>query len=127
MTAQQIPDRRVERLAFDVPERHLDGGQRAAAHDAGHAVAHHGQIELLPHFFDLHGIFANQQRRQIFDRRLHNTGPAAALANAIDAFVGEDLDKEPVACIPATAAGSGIHQIRLDLCDFHGLVLCFVR
>ena len=48
LASQQIPDRHAQRLPFDVPQRHLNPGQRAPSHDARHAVPHHRQIHLLP-------------------------------------------------------------------------------
>ncbi len=116
---QQPPDRHAEVLAEDVPQRHLDPGDRRGA-DHPHApealLVHHA-IGLL----DVARIAADQERRQV----LHGADDRARLplerrlAPAVEPWlVRLDLDEHPVAHL-------GVDHGRLDSGDFHGA--CLVR
>src|SRR5690606_33592464 len=95
--AEEVPDRLAEDLALDVPERGLDGGHRAAADRAEQAVAHGGGVHLGPEAVDMSGVLADEDVGEVVDGRLDDARPAGALADALDAFVGQDLDEEPAA------------------------------
>ena len=118
--AEQRGDGQIERLALDVPERHFDGGQCAAADHAGHAVAHHGDKELLPELFDLERVLADEQGRQVAHRGFDDPRPAAAFAHPVNAFVGMDFDKEPIAGAPSRRIGYvGVHEKCLNIGNLH--------
>ena len=83
-------------------------------------MAHHRQQHLLPDLLNRKGIVANQDLAQIFDRGFDHPRPATRLAHAIDAGIGKDLNKEPIARLPATAIRHiGMHQVGFDFGDFH--------
>src|SRR5262249_34825458 len=123
LTAEQVPDRRSQRLPLDVPERHVDAGHRPGADDAGHAMTHDGAEHLLPELLDMRRILADEHRREILHRALDAPRPAAALADPGDAGVGIDLDEEPVAAprprpgiaLRAGAVRGGIGLLRREL------------
>src|SRR5690606_7801866 len=121
LAAKQLIDGHTERLALDIPQRHFDAGHGAAADNAGHAMAHHAQIHFLPEFFDLKWVLTDENARQVMDCGFYNARPTAGFAHAINARVSEDFDKTPVARLPAgTIRHTGMHEIGLDLSDFHG-------
>jgi hypothetical protein len=106
LATEQVPDGRLERLALDVPERHVDAAQRPGADDPGHAVAHHRAEHLLPEPLDMGRVLADEKRAQILHGAFHHARPAAALADPGDAGIGVDLEEEPVpaAALAANAA-----------------------
>ena len=63
--AKQTPHRHLQRLSIEVPQRHIDGGERAGAGCAGHAVAHLRDEQLVPQLIDMPRILADQQRREV--------------------------------------------------------------
>ena len=73
----------------------------------------------VPQVFDLGWIFPDQDGREIANGRLDHPGPARGFAHAINALIGEDFDKEPVARFPATAGHAGVHEIGFDFGNFH--------
>ena len=95
--AQQIPYRGIERLALDVIQGHVNRGHCAAAHHAGHAMSHRRQQNLLPDLLDVKRVFADEQGGDVLNRGLNHARPTAAFAHAINAFVREHFDEEPVA------------------------------
>ena len=98
LAAQQPPDRQAERLAEDIPQRHLDAGDGAHADGAEppEAVLGQGAIGLL----DVAGVEPDQQRRQVIDTAAHGAGLPLQrrLAPAMEArLVGIDAYEDPVA------------------------------
>ena len=119
LAAQQVPDRRVQGLALQVPERQLDAGDGARADHARHAVALRGGEQLLPDPLDQERVLTDDQRLQVLDRGLHDPRPAPALADAVQPGVGMDLHEQPVA--PAGPLGrAAVNQERADIGDAHG-------
>src|SRR5690349_23890092 len=57
-SAEQVPDGSTEGLAFDVPERHVDRRQGAAANDPGLTVTHHRNVHLLPETLDVERVLS---------------------------------------------------------------------
>src|SRR5215469_14877779 len=85
----------------------------ARADHTSHAVRHHGAEAFLPEPLNVYGILADEERRQILHGALHHARPAAAFADAGDARVRQDLEKEPVArAAPPAFAPGGIHPMR---------------
>ena len=105
--AEQLVDRLAQRLADDVPERHLDRADRAVEDRpaARELVAEH----VAPQPLDLERRAADHMALgELRDRRLDGRGLpfAGALADAGDAVVGVDLREHPVA--PARADQVGV-------------------
>ena len=140
LAAEQVPHRRAERLALDVPQRHVDAGHGAAADRAEHAVAHDGGLHLLPELLDMGRVLADEHGLEVLDGGLDHPRPAGALADAGDALVGVDLDEQPVAhaaeggvgdarrrllrpgrvgCPSLRLRRAGMHQERADIGDLH--------
>ena len=59
-SAEQVVDRRVERLALDVPQRHVDRGD--GGHGDGTAAPVRSAIEVLPDVFGLEGVAVDDAR-----------------------------------------------------------------
>ena len=119
LAAQQVPDRPVQRLALQVPERQLDAGDGARADHAGHAVALRGGVQLLPDPLDQERVLAHDQQLQVLDRGLHDPRPAPALADTVEPGVGMDLHEQPVAPAGPFGRAAG-NQERADVGDAHG-------
>src|SRR5207244_10879579 len=60
--AEQPPDRLPQRLALDVPQRDVDGGERLRA-EAGLPARQQGPIELVPNALMRQRIIAMDRRR----------------------------------------------------------------
>ena len=97
LAAQQVPDRHAQGLAFDVPQRHVDAGHGTGAHRAGQTMDHDGRHHALPQPLNVGRVLAHQQTLEVLYRCFDHAGPARTFANAHQAFVGVDLDKQPVA------------------------------
>ena len=95
--AQQFIDRHAQRLALDVPQRDVDGrdgrGEDALRREEAAAEEH------LPDVLDPRRVLADQQRLEVLDRADHRQfAPGdARLADAVDALVGIDDDKQKIA------------------------------
>jgi hypothetical protein len=92
-TAKQLPDRKAERLALDVPEREIDRGERVRG-IAGLTARHDGPVDLLPDAFGEQRIVADEVRRDhtvdhLRDHVLFGDGRQSVTD---DAGVGLDLD-----------------------------------
>ena len=90
-----------------------------AADHAGHAVALRGGVQLLPDPLDQERILADDQRRQVLDRGLHDPRPSPALADAVEPRVGVHLHEQPVAPAGPFGRAAG-NQERADVGDAHG-------
>jgi hypothetical protein len=126
---EELVHRAAERLAGDVPQRHLDGGDRTVA-EIGivvePTVGRPGE-ELV----DPHRVFADDPGNRRLQRVAHqpDQGTSRHLPDAGDAFVGVDLDdgvgeaphpSEP----PRLGAGEGDgHDMDVDVGDFHRALL----
>ena len=95
--AEQLVYRHAQRLALQIPERHLDAGHGAAADDTGHAVAHHRGHDLLADALDPERIVPDEDGTQVPDRGFRDARPAARFTDAVDPFVGDHLHEQPVA------------------------------
>jgi hypothetical protein len=88
LATQQVIERCVERLALDVPQRHVHGGDRAHGHRPFAPVR--TAIKILPDVIGLKWIAADDARNDIF-RKVAGYGKLAAVQRAIpkpvDAFV----------------------------------------
>jgi len=63
LAAQQVIDRRIERLALDVPQCHVDGRNRRHLHRSAPPVA--AAIKILPDVLGLKGIAANNAGKEM--------------------------------------------------------------
>ena len=92
---QQLPDRRIQRLPFDVPQRLVNTGDRA--HQDRSAAIKAGAVHDLPQIVDPRRILANQIVPQLMYRRLHGARPAFddRLAPADYPLVGFNLEEHP--------------------------------
>ena len=83
--AEEFVDGHTQGLAFEIPERHIQGTLRVEFFPAGRIK--HPPVEVLPDVLDAERVFANHHLGALLDHIL-----GAALANADNAAVGFDLD-----------------------------------
>ena len=115
---EQIVDGLVQGFADDVPTRHFNGTQGGCCVEAGVAVVVPRCKDALPQAFDVEGACADGELlTQVFDEAdlgVQIGGISrGALAQSHDAFIGDELDKEPVSP-PA---------IGLDVFDYDGFYI----
>ena len=115
--AQQTPAGNAEVLPQNVPERHIDGGDRA--HQDRPAAPVGVTVRIVPDRLDVAGVFADQVALQIVDRlndrRLFVL--ERRFAHAVQTVhVGHDLHKNPVR--PVRVADESANFF-----NFHGLLL----
>ena len=92
--AQQPIDRHVPQLAGDVPQGHVDAGERVD-HERPAAHVAMGPVDLLPEIFDARRVLAVEQLEQRFDQRLrHSRIDSLDVAPADDAVIGFDADED---------------------------------
>ena len=91
LAAEEFVDRGVEGFADDVPEGDVDAADSVHG-DAHAAVAHGGAPHHVPEFFDVEGVFAEEELYEVLFDDVIAGAPAVAVA--LDAFVGGDLDGE---------------------------------
>ena len=112
--ADQVVDGRVERLALDVPQRRVDGGNRRHRHRAAPPVR--ALVEVLPDVFDPPGVAADEARNHVIGQ-VAGHGQLAAVerrvAEPVHAFFGHDLQRDEV------AARTRDDDLRVD--DFHAI------
>ena len=91
--AEQLPDRQAERLALDVPQRHVDRGERMRG-IAGLAARHQHPVELVPDALVRKRIVADDRGPgdAVDDLRDHVLFGDAGQAVAGQAAVGLNLD-----------------------------------
>ena len=101
--AEQLPQRLLQRLALDVPQRDVDCRDRQRVDARATGIAGR-RAQLAQDGLDPHRVLADQQRAQFIDRAAQRAGERAAVegeANAFDAGVGldaEDDDGTQAAC-----------------------------
>ena len=110
--AYELPDGKVERLALDVPKRHVDG--RESAHQHRPAAPVRVAVVLVP--------YPLRVERVAPDKRVLDVGDGAekrvllvlqgALADAADALVGLHLHEHPVRAV-------AVNGKRPDFLDLH--------
>ena len=92
LATKQVVDGCLQRLALDVPERHVDGSDRRHGHWPAPPVG--AAIEILPNVFRLERIAPDQARDQMVGQvRRHGqlTAIQRGVAESVDAFVGKNL------------------------------------
>ena len=112
LAAEQLPHRRAEGFAANVPQGGVDAGHGLVGDPARLALG--PPREIPPDVFGLHRITANDHLAQELDH-LRDDGrgiPVAAIPPADDALVGLDLDERPW-------PERSIHQERRDAGDLH--------
>src|SRR6185437_9579850 len=100
--AQKLVERQPGDFALDVPERGVDSGDRAHRHRTPAPVG--TAIEVLPRVFNARRIAADEHRNDVLGEISRNGALAAierGIADAVDALVGFDLQRDEV------AAGAG--------------------
>ena len=117
LAAEQAPHGHAERLAEDVPERHLDAGDGA---HPDHAEAPEAVLLQHPHgLFDVARVASDQKRREILDGPDHGLGfPLQRRLAPADEVgtVGLDTHEDPVAHL-------GVHNARRQAGDLQRMVL----
>ena len=97
--AQQLIDRHAGALALDVPQRHVDAGERRHLHRAAPPVR--PAIEVLPDILDGFRVAPDQQRRNVlFQVRRHGkfTPVERGVAHSVKPrLAGHDLHQHVVA------------------------------
>ncbi len=112
LVAEQVVNGHAERLALDVPQGDVDGGdgrgEDALCREEAAAEEH------LPDVFAVHGVLADEQRLEVLDRADHRQFAAgnAGLAHAVQPLVRVHHDKQEVA-MPAP------YRVALDVSDLH--------
>jgi hypothetical protein len=97
-SAEQLIQRHPRHFGLDVPQRDIDGGNRAHRHGAAPPIG--TAIEILPDILDPAGIHADQARNDmIFE--IGNDRPLApvqsGVANAVNALVGDYFQRHEIA------------------------------
>ena len=121
--AEQVVDGLVQCFADDVPTRHFNGAQGGCCVEAGVAIVVSGCKDALPQAFDIKGACADGELlTQVFDEAdlgVQIGGISrGALAQSYDAFVGDELDKEPVS--PPAIGLDVFDYDGFHVGDFHG-------
>src|SRR5262249_15833015 len=92
-----VVDGSVEGFALDIPQRHVDRGNRRHGHRTFAPVG--SAIEVLPDVLGLKGITTNEAWDHMF-REVANYGEFAtidpAIAEAVDALVGVNLQGDKI-------------------------------
>ena len=106
------PDRLPEALAFDIPQRDIDGGQRGHQNRAV-AIARELVVVAVPVVLDAAGVIAGQKRREPPDRLLDNFHPPGdgAFAQAGDAGIGLHFEEQIVAVLDGVFSCG--HRVRI--------------
>ena len=98
LATQQLVQRHVGGLGLDVPQRHVDGGNRGHGHRATAPVG--PAIQVLPDVFDTLRIAADQGGQNVLFKVSHHGHFAAiqgGVADAIQAGVGDNFQGDQVA------------------------------
>src|SRR3954452_947402 len=120
LPAEEVVGRPVERLADDVPKRHLDAAQDAHQRDVG-ALGIAAPVDVSPQGLDLERISADDvMGENILDHRDDGFRPEARrvdLANPLDPAVCDELQEDEVA---AAMKGRRVADDEgLDVGDLH--------
>ena len=127
--AEEGGDRRAERFAQEVPQRGVDAGDRF--HHLLAVAVWYGELEHLgPQPFDMSGVLAEQQRRQLVrddSRDVAAVRPVVAVVDlARQPVRGADAGDDRVAAGHPVAAAAehlpqrDLYRDGLDAVDFHG-------
>jgi hypothetical protein len=126
MAADQIRERKIGRLALDVPQRDVDGGDGVREHAARSEVAIE-RAQLADHRFDAQRIHPDHECRELFhhagQRRDYRSAVKAAVvsqAYALDAVIGAKRERHDIARSPVRdgAAGERLDSGQADGLDF---------
>ena len=95
--AEQLIDRRVQRLAANVPERRVHGADRGHRHRPAPPVR--ALVEVLPDVLDAPRVAADEQRHHVVGEVARHRELAAVerrIAEAVDAVFGLELERDEV-------------------------------
>jgi hypothetical protein len=94
--AQHLVHRLAAGLAEDVPQRDIDGGDRAALRPGG-GLGQRQRREVAVQRLDAQRVAPQQARRKgLVDVRLDGAGPEVGLAQAADSAIGMDPHPQQV-------------------------------
>jgi hypothetical protein len=114
-SAEEVVDGGVESLALDVPEGHVDSGD--GGHGDGTAAPVGSAIEVLPDVFGLEGVAVKDAGDDVVGE-IAGDGEFAAVeggvAQAVEAFVGFDFERNEVAARGADVDGCVADLHRFD-------------
>ena len=93
--AHQLPDRRVQHFAFDIPQRLVDAGD--GAHQDRPPAVEARAVHHLPKVVNARRILTNQVFTQLVHRRFYGTRPPFnhRFAPAHNPFIGFDFQEHP--------------------------------
>ena len=113
LAAEKLPAGDAERLALDVPKRHVN--RRKRAHEDGAAAPVGVAVVLVLDPRGVERVLANEGVLEVLERAEKRVLLVfeRALAEARDSFVGLDLHEHPV-------RAKAVNDKRLDRCAFHG-------
>ncbi len=98
LATEEVVERGVEGLGFDVPERHVDGGD--GGHGDGAAAPVSATVKILPDVFDAGWVAADEAGEYVLGE-VRGDGEFAAIkggvAEAVDAFICGDFKGDEVA------------------------------
>ena len=111
-STQQLVDRHVHRLAFDVPQGDVNGANSASVNRVSWEEV--GPEHLLPELLGRPWVLADHDLRQVGDSRLDGVAPVSYtdLAQAVYTGVRLHLDDE------VTTPVAILDRVRLDCADF---------
>ena len=89
--AQELVDRRLQRLALQIPERDLDAGERGDQRAGEAALEDEAAPDVLEDGVDGEGVAAGEARRQLLDDGDRLIAAMHAFADTGDAGIGLDL------------------------------------
>ena len=98
LASEQVVDRNAERLALDVPQRHVDGRDGGHGHRPSTPVG--AAVEIVPDVFRLKRIAPDQARHQVIlqiARYRQLASVQSRVAQSVDALVGFDLQGHEIA------------------------------
>jgi hypothetical protein len=82
----QLPQGLLQRLALDVPQRHVDRRQGQGEDAGGAARIARGKAQLAHDRLDQQRVLAHGQRAEFIDRAAQRPGHRAAIERQADAF-----------------------------------------
>ena len=124
LAAKQVIDRLADRLADNIPQRHLDAGEHADQRNIG-PLRIAAPVNVAPNLLDVERVGAEH----VFLEHVAHEGLEYAraeargidLAEAFDAIVGDQFDKQEIA--PAARRGRIADDEGFQIDDLH----CAVR
>ena len=97
LAAEQVVDGRFQRFALDVPESHVDGGDRR--HRDGAATPVRAAVQILPNVFGLKRIASDKARDEVVGqiRRDGQFPPVQSrIAQSVNPFVSRNLQRDEI-------------------------------